>query len=160
VESSELQSTEIITCSKCHEPKGEGDFYRQPSGKRKTSCKGCYNQAAKDWQARNPERHAANLSRWQSENQHKIRANSRRHQLKRYGLDQTAFDAMWAAQGGRCAICEQELGGTAETHIDHDHGTGTVRGLLCRRCNTGLGFFGDNAEMAMAAAEYLLRRRD
>lgn len=60
-------------------------------------------------------------------------------------------------QGGCCAIC-----GTPEAeaprkrlHVDHDHGTDTVRGLLCGRCNTGLGMFKDDPGRLAAAIEYL-----
>ena len=56
-------------------------------------------------------------------------------------------------QGGRCLICgcvpEKTL------HIDHNHGTGAVRGLLCGKCNVGLGLFGDNPTRLERAAAYL-----
>ena len=52
---------------------------------------------------------------------------------------------------GICAICGSENG----SHIDHDHDTTVVRGMLCNGCNSGLGFFADNPDFLRAAAAYL-----
>jgi hypothetical protein len=71
-----------------------------------------------------------------------------------YGLTFDEYQAMAEAQGNRCAICRQE--DTTRLAIDHDHETGKVRGLLCRRCNIALGLLGDDASQVMAAAAYLI----
>ena len=57
-------------------------------------------------------------------------------------------------QGGACAICQVR---PAE-HVDHDHETGAVRGILCFTCNVGLGNFGDEPERLLLAHRYLTRR--
>jgi hypothetical protein len=59
---------------------------------------------------------------------------------------------MFDEQGGLCAICRE---GKA-AHVDHDHATGVVRGLLCFNCNGGLGNFKDQPERLHAAIGYLL----
>ncbi len=72
---------------------------------------------------------------------------------KDYGMTPEQYKALEASQDGRCAICHS---GSAETlHIDHDHETGVVRGLLCNSCNVGLGHFKDSHELLAAALEYL-----
>jgi hypothetical protein len=77
---------------------------------------------------------------------------SRRDYLKRtFGLTPEELDAMIAAQGGVCAICRD---GKPE-HIDHDHETGRVRGVLCGPCNMGLGLFKDDPARLDAAIGYL-----
>lgn len=62
---------------------------------------------------------------------------------------------MHAEQAGLCAICHGETNGQGDLHVDHDHVTGKVRGLLCSRCNTGIGMMGDNTALLRKAIEYL-----
>lgn len=53
------------------------------------------------------------------------------------GITDADYAAMLAAQGGHCAICPSTPK-TRRLHVDHDHATGAVRGLLCHRCNRAL----------------------
>jgi len=73
------------------------------------------------------------------------------HLRRRYGIGQVAFDELLAAQEGRCAIC----GAADPEHLDHDHRTGWVRGILCFNCNGGLGQFRDSPELLAGAITYL-----
>lgn len=75
------------------------------------------------------------------------------HLRKKYGITRAQYIAMNQAQGGLCAICGSEC--STRLAVDHDHQTGVVRGLLCRRCNIGIGFFRDRPDLALAAARYL-----
>jgi hypothetical protein len=81
--------------------------------------------------------------------------------LRKYGLTLEARDAMIASQGGRCAICPNVLDVSKPKgcHVDHDHKTGKVRGLLCSGCNLGLGHFRDDPALLRIAASYLERPR-
>lgn len=78
-----------------------------------------------------------------------------------YGLSPDEFDTLWDSQGGRCAICRIVLvdGGPSHArdtlHVDHDHKSGAVRGLLCAPCNTMLGQAEDDPERLSAAIAYL-----
>ena len=97
------------------------------------------------------------------EYQHEYRAARRemlnaKKRLEPYDLTQAELDTMLAVQDGACAICNllpSGKGPNAVLHIDHDHGTGKVRGLLCQACNRGLGFFRDAPGRLTAAIEYL-----
>lgn len=66
------------------------------------------------------------------------------------------FEAMLEEQGGVCAICGRD--GERTLHVDHDHKTGKVRGLLCDNCNHGLGKLGDDPDQLEAGAHYLRSR--
>jgi hypothetical protein len=72
-----------------------------------------------------------------------------------YGITLVDYQEMLSAQGGACAICRCQSDRTL--HVDHDHKTGAVRGLLCRNCNRGLGCLKDDATTLQNAAEYLKR---
>jgi hypothetical protein len=75
------------------------------------------------------------------------------HLRRRYGITAEQADQMLAEQGGLCAICLE----APAQHVDHDHRTGRVRGLLCFNCNGALGQFRDRADLMMRAFVYLGR---
>lgn len=77
------------------------------------------------------------------------------HMRATYGLEPDDYAAMVEAQDGRCAICRR----ADLLNIDHDHETGQVRSLLCRRCNVTLGFLQDDPELASLMADYLRDHR-
>lgn len=81
-------------------------------------------------------------------------SDQQRYQLMRnYGLTPEQFRALFDAQNGLCAICQEPM---EDPHVDHSHETGKVRGLLCARCNSGLGFFKDDPEALLRARLYLM----
>lgn len=63
---------------------------------------------------------------------------------------------MYKEQKESCKICEKKFKQGVSAHVDHDHDTGEVRGLLCLNCNTGIGKLGDSAVTCLDAAFYLL----
>lgn len=74
----------------------------------------------------------------------------------RYSLEPKQKAALIEAQQNKCAICSYEFGRkTGDVHVDHDHKTGEVRGLLCSPCNRGLGWFKDKPVVLNRAALYL-----
>lgn len=87
--------------------------------------------------------------------------------LRTYGLSSAQIAEMLAEQGGKCAICRgADPGGRTRSqheigrwHVDHDHRTGRVRGVLCGDCNVGLGAFRDNGDSLLNAAVYLEQSR-
>lgn len=80
--------------------------------------------------------------------------------MGKYGLTKETFMALYRVQKGRCAICGIRIrirnnGSRGNLHIDHDHTTRVVRGLLCPDCNHGLGKFKDSRRLLLAACRYL-----
>lgn len=69
----------------------------------------------------------------------------------KYGLEKNQMDHIIEVQGGLCPICAVR----PATHIDHDHDTGAVRGLLCNYCNRGIGLLGDDPDALLRAVQYL-----
>ena len=79
----------------------------------------------------------------------------KRYMLKaRYGLTIDDVEQLVKNQQYLCAICESSLVDGIK-HIDHDHKTKQVRGILCHKCNLGLGLFKDSAELLIKASNYL-----
>jgi len=74
--------------------------------------------------------------------------------LRQRGVHRPAYEALLGKQGNVCAICGDAPKGKALA-IDHDHETGTIRGLLCDHCNMGLGHFKDDPDLLLAAVKYL-----
>lgn len=98
-------------------------------------------------------RSAANRE-WRSRNQVRIHGN----RLAKYKLTVKQFSELLSSQNGACAICETSKPGGKGWHVDHDHQTGNVRGLLCHHCNVGIGNLKDDPALVMKAAQYLSRR--
>jgi hypothetical protein len=76
--------------------------------------------------------------------------------LEKYGIPIEAYERMLASQNGRCRICQRDF--SRAPCFDHDHVTGELRGLLCDRCNTGIGHFKDNPVWLRRAADHVERR--
>lgn len=76
--------------------------------------------------------------------------------LRKYGLTEEQWQAMFDFQDGRCALCRKRFTGNRLPCVDHDHKTGTVRGLLCPPCNYELGCLHDDAGWLQRAASYIL----
>lgn len=75
----------------------------------------------------------------------------------KYGITADDYDQMWVEQEGRCAICVVAFDSEADGHVDHDHATKRVRGLLCGPCNKALGLMRDDPATLRAASEYVER---
>lgn len=130
---------------KCAHPEHEGprelpitEFYQRKRSKDglHSWCKACCRRNAKK----------VNLKRRQKE------SHRRSHLRLKYDLTKQEYDAMVEAQEGCCGICGDE---DEELLVDHNHKTGEVRGLLCRKCNTGLGFFKDSELLLFLASKYV-----
>jgi hypothetical protein len=80
---------------------------------------------------------------------------------KKYGIGNEEYDRMFAKQDGLCAICgvsEAKVAdktGPKPLGVDHCHDTGRIRGLLCGRCNQGIGLLLDSPAIMRSAASYV-----
>lgn len=151
------------TCTKCKEAKDPSSFgpNKRSADKLKYQCRPCEAAVVKA---------TTNVARVNEYNRDYYAANRtrerRRVRLKKYGLTQEQFDAIWASQHGCCAICSVKLLdiGDYETGnnrppnsacVDHCHASDKVRGLLCIPCNLMLGYAKDNTKTLVKAIQYL-----
>lgn len=162
------QKADAVRRNKTLEKRGPGWGKREtPEGRR---CSGCEKRLPNDrfykkganFSAYCKPCDRARSQAWRRKNKQKLRVTQKKSELKsKYGLTIEAFQSLAMAQGGKCAICRNQLGldGAPSRNccVDHDHATGNVRGILCRMCNIGLGNFKDN-EVALAGAISYLRR--
>ena len=102
-------------------------------------CKSCHATKGRESRIRN----------WGSSRHH--------HLVRKYGITAVEADALLEKQDGVCAICQKipDAISGASWHIDHDHSTGEVRGVLCHHCNTALGNFFDDLTIIGRAMNYL-----
>lgn len=119
------------------------EFYADKRAKDqlRSRCKVCVIADTKAYGQAHPAMKWASNRKWRERNPAKVAATKRRYALKKYGLTPEDYDAMLERQSGRCAICASPDPHSrwGRFHIDHDHETGRVRGLLCHPCNLHLG---------------------
>jgi hypothetical protein len=160
-------------CVVCGETKPLDRFYRAAgmADGHRSDCVPCNLAAKKARTALDPQANRDRVRRWQLENAERYRAKQleyaasgrkqlvdRKSYLKRkYGMTIADYDRMFEHQGGVCAICGKPRPDERTLHVDHDHATGVIRGLLCFRCNNALGDFDEEYELFQMAADYLDR---
>lgn len=113
---------------------------------------------ARAWRKLSPEKAKAAVQRYQKSDRNRLQANRRRSHIKNtYGITVEEYEQMLAAQNNRCAICKTDKpsGPGKKLFVDHDHETGTVRGLLCCKCNFMIGHAVDGIPTLRAAVRYL-----
>ena len=146
-------------------------------------CRECKNAYNRKWAKSNPDKTRESRKTWSVSNTHKTkeyykeyyrvnsakkkasnkewaRANPNKtrgyHLRRQYGITSDAVENIRIDQSNCCKICRETFSVKPKSmHIDHDHKTGKIRGLLCSSCNRGLGFFRDSADRLRTAAEYL-----
>ncbi len=122
-----------------------------------------HREYSKRWYAKNrdqlrqkyqaaPEKKRAQAKRWAEENPDKVRARGLR---RKYGLSVQDWELLFESQGRRCACCRTAGSGKQNWHVDHNHKTGAVRGILCSHCNSMIGFAKDDPAVLVAGAHYL-----
>lgn len=110
----------------------------------------------RNWRKKNRAKEKTRGRRYYVANREKSLASTRVCHLRKYGMTVASYAAMHRTQNGKCKICrEPERVPGKRLSIDHNHSTGVVRGLLCNRCNIGVGKFLDNPKLLRRAAGYL-----
>lgn len=133
-------------CRGCDQTRPIDDFTPRPErgiNATRSRCRECSSKCHSDWRDRNP-------------------GKSRDRNLKsKYGISAEDYEALWEAQGCACGICGAAESGWATSpwmHVDHDHSTGAVRGLLCHNCNIMIGTIEKAGIDKLAAAQEWITR--
>lgn len=158
-------------CTKCGVLQSKENFYKAAGGVDglRGDCKGCFKKRAAERYKADPAAAKARVKRWQQENADRLNAYRRQRRedpavkrrerdnyLRRhYGIGADDYDRMLSEQSGGCAICGRPPREDISLHVDHDPVTGSVRKLLCFKCNNLLGDVGDDAWILRAAADYI-----
>ncbi|MGI8809928.1 MAG: endonuclease VII domain-containing protein [Acidimicrobiales bacterium] len=107
-----------------------------------------------EWRLANLERATANQQAFVASGGKRL-ADRKSYLKRKYGMTIEQYDAMLDAQGGGCCICGRPPREDISLHVDHDHSTGKVRGILCFCCNNALADFGEDPELLKKAASYV-----
>ncbi len=111
-------------------------------------------ERARRWKRENPERDAARQAAYRASGKKRV-SNRKSHLKRKFGITLAEYDRLLASQEGGCAICERPPREDSALHVDHEHGTGRIRGLLCFRCNNALGDLDDDHDRLVRALDYL-----
>jgi hypothetical protein len=118
-------------------------------GKKKACSKKCNFSY---WYKNNKRRKLDTDKMWRDKNPNKVHGIKLRQYYK---IEFEDYDRLNKEQGGICKICNQTCSSGRKLSVDHCHKTGKIRGLLCTRCNKGLGSFKDNINLLNSAIIYL-----
>ena len=148
----------MYECKKCKQPKEPKDFYKSKTSKNGLRMDMCIDCRRNQWLSRSPEQklqHATKAREYRKNNPDKVR----QYNLKsNYGITIEEYDSILSSQGGLCGICRAKpVDSKRSFHVDHNHDTGFIRGILCSDCNTGIGKLKDSVEMLELAIAYLER---
>lgn len=146
-------------CLRCKQPKPLEEFTWIPSKADYYSyCKPCQKEYRKERYWNNREDELKKNQEWQKSNKHQRKNTTLMH---RFGITMDYYNKLLKDQDEKCAICGVDQSVLDRKFaVDHDHVTDEVRGLLCQRCNSGIGYLYDNFEVVQKAADYLKEFRD
>lgn len=155
----------VKLCNDCSEVKWTCEFHRNASGNPLGHCKLCGNKrvaASRKRVMATPEGKAYKKEQDRKQNAKRTAEDRFIIQLKRFKLTPEDYFRILKEQDGKCAICFEmftsgEGPAMQRLHIDHNHVTMKVRGLLCVNCNLMLGQAKDNTKTLLSAVQYLLR---
>ncbi len=132
-------------CRPCRRTQRQAEYRANPAPRK---------AAAKAWYHSNRDLAKKRHDEWRKKNP---TAHRKSYYRKVYGITPEERVAQISVQGAACAICKRSFSEMPDrhVHVDHDHKTGQVRGILCHWCNTRLGVLESDENWLMAVREYL-----
>lgn len=132
-------------CTKCKIEKPRSEYWKKTKNKDGLDfwCKDCSRIKRRDWDLRH--------------NEYRLQYLRQRSKYRKYGLDPYQYEILILIHGGSCASCGIQME-EEKLFVDHDHETGEVRGMLCLKCNSALGYADDSKERLQSLIHYLDER--
>lgn len=141
----------IYTCKRCgNDNLLLDEMYN--SGRNMWGCKVCYRKYQAEWRAKNPKKVLEYREKYPHESLEKRRA---RALLKSYGLTLEEYNKLLEWQLNGCAICRLPCNSDDQLCVDHNHKTGKVRALLCRKCNLLVGNCREDEDIIWNLLDYI-----
>jgi hypothetical protein len=158
-------------CSNCRELKDLKEFSKDSSRKdgHHHRCKKCHSLYMKKWSKKS--NYNEYLKQYYLDNKEYINSRNRNYYhankdwllpkmnanrfFKKFGITQEEAKTLLDSQNGVCAICSTDTPTETGWCVDHCHATGKIRGILCSKCNSGIGFLNDDPELCKRAIDYL-----
>lgn len=111
-------------------------------------CKYCCRSYKNEWNLKNKEKRNTLSREWSKRNPRKRKENWFKW---RYKIELSKYEDMTKDQNNQCFICKLKT----KLFVDHNHSTGEIRALLCRHCNTALGFVKEDVQILFNMIEYI-----
>lgn len=145
---------ETKKCTVCLIEKKVSEFYPRPGTKDglRNNCIECHNNHGAEYYVENDEKIKGKVKEYNKT--HKLEAKNNKLK-KAYGITLEERNAMLEDQGNVCKICKTDEHKGRDWHVDHNHKTGKVRGILCQPCNTAIGMLKESIEVLNSAINYL-----
>lgn len=145
------------TCYVCKQTKDIGSFYEDKSQCKgySSACRECSRAKNRAWRDKNKQKASDYRKQYYKDNRaRRIEVARDMSFKKRYGISLQEYEACVLLQSNKCLICGSNRT-SRRLAVDHCHKTGKIRGLLCSKCNLGLGNFDDNIDFLSKAIQYL-----
>lgn len=112
-------------------------------------------QYNKGYQKKNLDKFRAGNKRYYEKYGDKIKKRHKEYNLKRtYGIDIVTYNKLLESQNYKCPVCGDVL---ISPHLDHNHTTGVIRGILCQRCNMAMGLLKEDIKILNSMINYISR---
>lgn len=137
---------QMLRCHSCGELKEVTEFSKRSDNQRRGyqyACRKCSTLKTAEWRKNNSEKQKA-LTKNQAF----------KRSLQKLGITEETYYKTLEEQNGKCAICLVDL---LEHCKDHSHTYKQFRGILCRKCNVGIGMFDENIYSLERAIEFLIK---
>lgn len=157
--SPEKVHVEVKICSKCKKERFINEFHNKGNGFIRNDCKYCVIEYGKKYREKHKDRIKLKKRKYQKE---KPQIKYNWYLQKQYGISLKEYEEIFKLQDNSCAICKSKKVKNKQhkyLHLDHCHKTGKIRGILCSRCNVGLGHFNDDIKLLYEVIRYLEKNK-